>query len=720
MHNPLMIWFQYVFSGLIAIKRIINKQMKIYYSFIGVFIILNSVFAQEKAGRIEGKITLSERISDKNIDLEEVVVTGQFEARSLRNSVYHVRTISNELIRLRAATNLESILNTELGIRFSNDLTLGESDIQLMGMSGQNVKILIDGIPLIERGATRQSISQIDVNTIERIEIVEGPMSVVYGTDALAGVINLITRKGMGWEELSVTARIQEESVGNEYNSFDNKGSHSGNLGLNWEQGHWQISASGTRNNFGGWTGNATGRQREWNPKEQWLANSRLAYHKGSFNAWYRLDYLNENIYNRGPLNTNNYRARDQDYITNRYTHQLQAEWQINGHLNFNASASYQDYRRNTHTTILDVTTGLRELSTGDGEQDKAGFDSKFFRGTFQYKLSKTISLQPGLELSLNSGNGQRISGNPSIKDYALFLSSEIRPLTGISIRPGLRFSENSVFEAPKLIPSVNTKFSLGNDFDLRLAYARGFRSPALRELYFSFFDASHSIQGNENLQAEYSNSFNGYLSWQSPANAKLNFSSTFGAFYNRFNNQITTGYLPGNNTVVTYINIEKFRTEGFTLENKIRWKNLQGMLGFSYIGRFNRLSEQESLPSVMWSPEVNSNLIYTIPNSGAVISLFYKYSGKRPAYQVISNNGIQQIALTSTAGFSMADLSLNKNLTKYLSLTGGVRNIFNITRIENSLSDTGAAHSTGGPVPVAYGRSCFLGMNIKLTRINK
>lgn len=744
---------------------------------------LNSVSAQEKAGTIEGKITLSDgkpaaamrvqlkgtrfksvtdkagtfqiqapagvytlvygfpvqfeqdsvlvasgklteisplKIADKNIDLDEVVVTGQFEARSLRNSVYRVRTISNDLIRLRAANNLESILNTELGIRFSNDLTLGESDIQLMGMSGQNVKILIDGIPLVERGATRQSISQIDVNTIERIEIVEGPMSVVYGTDALAGVINLITRKGTGREELSFTARIQEESVGDEYNSFDNKGSHNGNAGLSWEKGPWQISASGTRNNFGGWTGSATGRQREWNPKDQWLANSRLAFHKSNFNIWYRLDYLNENIYSRGPLNTNNYRARDQDYITDRFTHQVQAEWQINSNLSFNTSASYQDYRRNTHTTILDATTGKRELSTGDGEQDRAGFDSKFFRGTFQYKLSPVVSLQPGLELSLNSGSGQRINGNPSINDYAFFLSSEILPLKGISIRPGLRFSENSVYDAPKLIPSMNTKFNLGSDFDLRLAYARGFRAPALRELYFSFFDASHSIQGNENLKAEYSNSFNGYLSWQPTAKAKLSLSSTFGAFYNRFNNQITTGYLPGNNTVVTYINIEKFRTQGFTLENKIRWKNIQGMLGFSYIGRFNRLSEQESLPSVMWSPEINSNLIYNLPNSGASVSLFYKYSGKRPAYQVINANGIEQITLSSIDGFNMADLSLNKNLTKYLSLTGGVRNIFNVTRIQNSLSDIGGAHSTGGPVPVAYGRSYFLGMNIKLTRINK
>lgn len=660
------------------------------------------------------------RLIFRQLNLEEVVVTGQFEPQSLKNSVYRVRTISNERIRLRAATNLENVLNTELGIRFSNDLTLGEADIQLMGMSGQNVKVLIDGVPVVERGATRQSISQIDVNTIERIEIVEGPMSVIYGTDALAGVINLITKKGTGSDELSVSARLQEETVGNEYRGFVDDGTHNGNLGVNWQKNNWQFSASGTRNNFGGWTGGATGRQKEWNPKDQWLANGRIGYRNSNFNAWYRLDYLDETIYSRGQLNINNYRARDQNYLSSRYTHQLQAEWLMSSKLNFTAAASYQDYNRRTHTTILDATTGTRTLSTGAGEQDRAGFDTKFFRGTFQYKISPKVSLQPGVEVNLSSGSGERILGTPQINDYALFVSSEIIPAAGVSIRPGLRFSENSVYSAPRAIPSLNTKFSLGKDFDLRLAYARGFRAPALRELYFNFFDASHSIQGNQNLEAEFSNSFNGYLSWQSAGNKKLNISSTLGAFYNRFTNQITTGYLPGNNTVVTYINIENFRTQGATFENKFQWKDVQAMLGFSYIGRFNRLSETASLPEVMWTPEVNSNLMYTLPKLGANISVFYKLTGKRPAYEVRTINGVQGVALTEIAGFNMADLTASKIVSKNLTLTAGVKNLFNVTRVQNTSTDTGGAHSTGGPVPVGYGRSFFLGMNMQWSRINR
>src|SRR5699024_9649419 len=180
-------------------------------------------------------------------------------------------------------------------------------------------------------------------------------------------------------------------------------------------------------------------------------------------------------------------------------------------------------------------------------------------------------------------------------------------------------------------IPSINTKFTLSNSFDLRAAYARGFRSPALRELYFTFFDANHSIQGNEDLKAEYSNSFNAYLSWYGIQKGDLQLTSTLGGFYNDFDNQIAVGTDPLNSSVNTYINIDKIRTAGTTLENTLYWKDLTVTLGFSYIGRYNRLSATEkNVPSMVWSPEVNGNMLYAIPKWGAGVNVLYKLKGER------------------------------------------------------------------------------------------
>lgn len=660
----------------------------------------------------------------QNTALDEVVVTGQYEPQSIKNSVYRVRTITNEQIRLRASTTVENILNTQLGMRFSNDLTLGESDIQLMGMSGQNVKVLIDGIPLIDRGATKQSLSQIDVNNIERIEVVEGPMSVIYGTDALAGVINIITKKGTTSNNLVVAARIQEESAGSEYNAFRNEGTHNGNLSVDWQQNGWQATLSGSRNNFGGWQGNSQGRALDWNPKDQWLASGTLGYRNQKLNTWYRLDYLDEDIYMPGALNQLNLRAVDKNYLTSRFNHMLQAEWSINDRLSFSGAASYQDYQRMTQTMRHDFQVGTSELTTGAGEQDTATFASTVFRGTLQYRLSDKVFLQPGIEVNSNSGKGQRIAGTPTITDYALFASAELKPTAWLNVRPGLRFIKNSVYDAPPVIPSINAKFRVSESFDVRAAYARGFRSPALRELYFTFFDANHSIRGNENLKAEYSNSFNTYASWYGTDLGEWHITSTLGGFYNRFDNLITVGNAPDNPAVNTYINIDKFRTAGATLENTVYWKNLEASIGMSYIGRHNRLSDTETnVPGMVWSPEVNSNIMYYIPRWKGGINVFYKFNGDRLGYEAVEQSGDDiDIRRTSIAAYHNMDISLNKNITHYLTVVGGVRNLFDVTRIESTtLAGDGSAHSGAiSSLPVGYGRSFFLGLNFQWAKSTK
>ena len=237
--------------------------------------------------------------------LEEVVVTGQFSPQSMKNSLYKVRSVNSDQIRQKAPLDVQSLLNTEIGIRLSNDMALGETDFELMGMSGNNVKILMDGIPMIDRGSTKQSLSQLDVNRIERVEIVEGPMSVVYGTDALAGVINIITKKGPGYSGEStwrVGARIQEETRGKEYQFFNGEGLHneSIDLGFNLKNGLY-FNGGYTRNDNGGWQGDLTGREKRWHPKDQSLANGMIGFQRRNLNVWYRLDFLEEKIF--GTLN---------------------------------------------------------------------------------------------------------------------------------------------------------------------------------------------------------------------------------------------------------------------------------------------------------------------------------------------------------------------------------------------------------------------------------
>lgn len=657
------------------------------------------------------------RVKEAPTSFQDVVITGQFEAQSLKNSVYQVRTIDSERIRLRGATNVQTILNTELGMRFTNDPATGTSDIELMGMSGQNVKVLLDGVPMVDRGGTRESLGQIDINTIERIEIVEGPMSVIYGTDALAGVINIISKKGTHETNLMINARVQEETVGKEYTGFTGNGTHNHSIGATWQNRGFQISGNFTRNNFGGWQGDSTGRKKAWMPKNQNLFTASAGYNATRWNVWYRFNGTDETIKSLGYVYGS--KAGDTDYISKRWFHQVQAELKVNDKLNFNGALSYTDYSRRTLNTQIDFETGKRTLAIG-ASQDKSIFTTTFFRGVAQYKIIPQIALLAGIDFTNNNSSGDRILGTPTINEYALFLSPELKITPGFKLSPGLRFLKNSVYDAPPVIPSLNGKIAFNKKLDFRFGYARGFRSPALRELYFKFKDASHDIIGNENLKAEYSNSFNSSLVLQLAEKKDLRLSSTLGAFYNVFHDLIATGTVPGNASVSTYFNLDLFKTKGITLENKFYWKELVATLGGSYIGRYNRFSESPELgptPQFTWAPEINTNILYTFTKLGGSVNLFYKYTGKRPSYQVVTLPSKEISArLAETEGYHMADLTLTKTISKYLNVIGGARNLFNVTNILSTAQGTGV-HDPGNSIPTSYGRSYFIGLNIQWSK---
>lgn len=653
---------------------------------------------------------------DTNIvqQLSEVVVTGQYKPQSVKNSVYQVRVIPAAYIRNLAPLKLQDVLNSQLNIRFSQDLATGGSNISMLGLSGQNVKILIDGVPMVGRQGTSNeiNINQVDVNSIDRIEIIEGPMSVIYGADALAGVINIITKKKTA-ASFSVNARAQEETAGKEYGF--KQGSHNQYLGLAGNYKKWYASGSIGRNLFNGWKDTATGRELTWHKKRQFIGNALLGYNNGKLNVYYRLDGLDEVITNPANLPQSGQPAVDQDYISGRLMQQLQASYIFSSKLTANALASYTHFTRQVYSTLFYPDGDVR-VATAPGLHSLTTFNGFTFRASAVYKPSSIVSFQPGVDINTESGEGERIkTGTQHIDDYAFFITSEITPNTRINIRPGIRVVKNSVYDAPPVIPSLNAKFALTNTVDLRLAYARGFRSPSLRELYYDFFDASHSITGNPNLEAEHSNSFTGSISFTPAKSKPVKFKTSLNGFYNDVSNMIGFASQSGTN-VTTYLNIDEYKTRGVSLDNNIKYKNLDASLGFAYTGRYNDYNKADkSLPKFKWSGEVNAMLSYHFPKQGLNVNLYYKFTGKLPYYTEVVSGTQTEIKLAETEGYHWADLTLNKKLFKFITINAGIRNLFDIVSVNSAV--TGGAHSSGGVFPIANGRSFFAGLTFNLEK---
>jgi len=216
--------------------------------------ILNLAYAQKDS------------LSQKNI--EEVVVTGQYTPQSINKSIYKVEVIDAAQIKNMAATNVADVINQNLNILITPNSSSGDSNANIMGLSGEYTKILIDNIPVVsDKGmGNLVDLTKINVNNIERIEIVKGAMGVEYGNNAMAGVINIITKKTYQ-KKININASLQEETVGKDYDwKKKGFGRHMQSLNLGYRiSENLSLTADINHNDFQGFEGIQKGYREDMN-----------------------------------------------------------------------------------------------------------------------------------------------------------------------------------------------------------------------------------------------------------------------------------------------------------------------------------------------------------------------------------------------------------------------------------------------------------------------
>jgi len=238
---------------------------------------------------------------------------------------------------------------------------------------------------------------------------------------------------------------------------------------------------------------------------------------------------------------------------------------------------------------------------------------------------------------------------------------------------------------------------------------AKGFRAPSLRELYFNFFDANHQILGNPNLQAETSNSFSGSITWNKTNQNNSNIGLLLNGSHTKIANGIDYAVSASDPNIFILTNLADSRTAATNLGFTYSYKQLSISTGTGITGFYNDYSTTDnSLPQLKWSAEANAVIGYLIPHCGLDLNLFYKWIGKRP-YNTINSN--QQIISAQQHGYHLADLTINKKAFRYFSLSAGIKNLFDVTRVASSSTTTGI-HTSSGIANIGTGRSFFLGVS--------
>ncbi|MCE1168514.1 MAG: TonB-dependent receptor [Sphingobacteriia bacterium] len=633
-------------------------------------------------------------------EIDGVTITAQHNPEKIDKSIYQVKLIGRDIIERRAASNLGDLLKNEAGIRINNDAQLGSS-LSLQGISGENVKILVDGVAVEGRMNGSIDLSQLNLNNCSQVEIVEGPMSVIYGSNALAGVVNIITKKN----NLPLYLRINamHESIGI-WNA-------DGVISIKKKNHH--IALEGGRNFFGGFSDPDTSRSQQWKPKRQWFASLRHSWnHSRNFSTETKIEAFNEKLLNKGALLAPYYEtAFDNTFTTQRLTVRNLTSLAITTNHQFQLQSAYQHYQRDKITRFKDLTTLNETITTNPSDHDTSVFNNLSIRGTLFMNTTEKpnqIKIQTGFDLNKEWGEGKRMKdNNQDISDYALFATAKIPLFNQMEVQPGLRWAYNSRYNAP-LVWSLNTRLNLLKRYTLRVSYATGFRAPSLKELYLYFVDINHNIQGNENLKAEKSKNLN--LSIQTdqmilnrPSSVALT------GFYNDMRQVITLAELEP--VTYTYINLDKFITAGGSLSwsyQPVNWMRSDIRWALTGKGGYNGLP-------LKWTNDLSLNLNFIDQKRDIDLSLYYKFNGSMAKYLITSDGSI---TTGTTEGWHTLDLTISKWLLNHqLMVQIGGKNLFNVTNVSSSGANDAAHSASTTSLPVGWGTSWFIRLTYQISK---
>jgi len=534
-------------------------------------------------------------LAGDDVLMEKIVVTGTTFPVSISEFPSDITVIDQQLIKSSHAKNVSELLRTVPGVFIDQQGGRGGiSSIYLRGADPNFTLILLDGVKLNDPNNSRGGsfdLSTLSTDNVEKIEIVKGPQSAVYGSDAIAGVINIITFKGVGPNQSMADASIKADggysllaesrgsgdsfnfsfsasytddgdpTPGNKFKSptfISNLGYLSGKLEIQSVSRYSYIESEAFPDDSGG-PDFAVFRETENHKFHQFLSGVKLIY--ASNTRWVNnlnlfITHMVEDISSPGVAPG----VRDPFGIP--------------------ASNSDSDYTRieAEYITILNISPG-NNLSLGLDTQYERGKNTGtiFFapEGIPTNFKEERFTVSPLLELKLNILNNTFIFAGARL-DYTEDFGTEFSPHAGILyklIKTGTTFSAN---------------------------WGEGFKLP-------SFFALGNSLVGNEKLKPETSSSFDFKIE-QLFIDDSLSISGSF--FYNKFNNLIDFDEGPP----PRLLNLNKVVTKGFEVEMKTKKIFNTVFAGnFSYI-KSNIVNSEDNLRN---RPEwlANFTIIWTHKN---------------------------------------------------------------------------------------------------------
>lgn len=454
----------------------------------------------------EGSYVENFTLAESQELLETVVVTATRTPKLLKDVPIITRVISAEEIERADVVHIGELLETELpGLEFSYSMNQQVS-LNMQGFGGNSVLFLVDGERLAGETLDNIDYNRLNLDNVARVEIVKGAASSLYGSNAVGGVVNIITKEPS--EPWSVNVNSRYSTLGEKVGSLSagfRAGKLSGLTNAQYVQSDSiPLKSDGDYSKiYGSWNYNIK-QQLVYRPFERLKFTGKAGY-------YFRQRDASEDV-------KDNYRD---------FSGSLKAEYDFGESDNLTLSYTFDQYdksdflvaNRRDVREYSNVQHNVRALwSHSFGENDNIVFGGDFMR---DYLLS----------YQFEDGDKMQYTGD-------LFGQLDWNPTEKLNFVSGLRFdyfSDRGLFHAS---PKLGAMYKIGN-CSLRGSYAGGFRAPSLKEMYMSFNMANiFMIYGNPDLEPEESHNFSLSAEYMS-----RRYNLTVTGYYNLVDNRITTAW---------------------------------------------------------------------------------------------------------------------------------------------------------------------------------
>lgn len=590
------------------------------------------------------KVVIEAKLREDFFHTQQVVVTATRTQKLMENVPVVTELVSQAEIAEKGAENLSEILADRPGIAIESGSS-GERFLYMNGVDSRRITVLVDNVPIAGKLNSRIPLDLIDSDKIGHIEIIKGPSSALYGSDAMGGVIHIITR------DYSPGFRI----LGNGRAGSDDR--YSGNLSLSGTLKNLNYFFSGDHFRQGFDKGAA---EIDVTDTQTSSASSKIRYNAGSLGSLelkgeFREDEQASESQFMGGYSDN----------TARVTHYTSsAVWNKAFSPGFNMLftgfysdnfRTYKSARRNsTRPASIDTTTDA----------------------IYGFKTDLTVvpisraKLDVGFDFSSNDYDNQRLASSQNRKQFGSFAQLETNPFDKLTLIVGGRYDKITDIDG-SFSPRFSVLYDLKSSLKLRGSFGIGFRAPSFIEQYSNFPmpipGVPIKVVGNPDLKPEKSAGGNLGLEYLWNSDVLLNFT----LFQNRFKDMIVD--YQADRSTYSYLNVASATIRGLELQTALYLlNNLTTTLSYNYTA-IDHQEENVALSKI--SPHTAAvRIVYGLFKNKFKLSMRNQYFSDRDILVVSGQTG-GFVKVKKTA-YNEIDLTFSYKLNDLFTWMLGANNL--------------------------------------------